>query len=75
MANGDGTIAGLSIQPVADTLSMNAEWIDRFSVEIKKVVGKKLSEVEGLGGVSGSTLTYKGFLIALGNIRSQASSQ
>ncbi|MFB0965670.1 MAG: FMN-binding protein [Patescibacteria group bacterium] len=74
LANGDGTIAGMAIKPVADSLSMNAEWIERFSTDIKKVVGKKISEIESLGGVSGSTLTYQGFMIAVENIRAQASS-
>ncbi|MFZ3232067.1 MAG: FMN-binding protein [Patescibacteria group bacterium] len=72
LANGDGTIAGLSVQPVADSLSMNAEWISRFSTDIRKVVGKKISDIESLGGVSGSTLTYRGFMVAVENIRAQA---
>lgn len=74
LANGDGTIAGLAIKPVADSLSMNAEWIARFSTDIKKVVGKKISEIESLGGVSGSTLTYQGFMVAVESVRTQASS-
>lgn len=73
LANGDGTIAGLSIRPGENTLSMNAEWMARFSTDIRKIVGKKISEIESLGGVSGSTLTYKGFMTAVEDVRSQAS--
>jgi hypothetical protein len=75
LSGGNGTIADFSVKPGANSLSMNSEWIDRFSRDIRKIVGKKISDIDSLGGVSGSTLTYEGFRTAVDSIRVQASSK